>query len=40
MKYQLSPIEARKRNIKITIWTFSITLLILVSAVVYFMSSI
>lgn len=39
MKNQLTPIEARKRNTKITIWTFSIAIVALVSAVVYAMSS-
>jgi hypothetical protein len=40
MKNQLTPIEARKRNTKITIWTFSIVIIALVSAIVFAMSSI
>ncbi|KZL89759.1 hypothetical protein [Clostridium magnum] len=39
MKNQLTPIEARKRNTKITIWTCSIAIVALVSAVVFAMSS-
>lgn len=40
MKNQLTPIEARKRNTQITIWTFSIVIIALVSIVVFAMSSI
>lgn len=40
MRNQLTPIEARKRNTKITIWTFSIVIITLVSAVVFAISSI
>jgi hypothetical protein len=40
MKNQLTPIEARKRNTTITIWTFSVIIIALVSVVVFAMSSI
>ncbi|WP_278046693.1 hypothetical protein [Clostridium sp. DJ247] len=39
MKNQLSPIEARKKNIKITIWTFSVLVMVLVSVVIFAISS-
>lgn len=40
MKNQLTPIEARNRSVKITIWTCSIVIIALVSAVVFAMSSV
>ncbi len=40
MRNQLTPIEARNRNIKITIWTSSIIIIALVSVIVFAISSI
>ncbi len=40
MKNQLSPTEARKRNINLIVWTFSIVVIALVSVVIFAISSI